>query len=355
MKAIRIAGAGVSGLTAAITLANAGVPVEVYEILPFDKWRSVSKGIQVIRNYEARQDILYKFKGMGMRFFKPYPVYREVRYSPSLKQIEIFSKDRPIFYCLSRNPPNSIVSNLFDEAARKNVTFKFESTIENPDITATGTRVRRISVFAYHYEKTSCDGSVHIFLDNRHASQGYLGILPYYNGEMTLGSASFNRSEDTSTLKRKLDRFVETNPIVKDFLKGAKRAKIISDYEDYDAPSTAKAENSVLTGEAAGFMDASRGFGLSYAVESGYLAAKSIIENTSYDELWKGSFGEEISRYYFRRKQLARLDNMDYEKIIGEMVKRYGPQISVERYANFKSSSLLYQDKIREDLGVASE
>ncbi len=342
MKAISIAGAGVSGLTAAITLANGGVPVEVYEILPFHTWMSVSKGIQAIRNYEARQDILDKFKGMGIRFFKPYPVYREVRYSPSLKQIEIFSKDRPIFYCLSRNPPNSITSDLFDEAARKNVTFKFGSTVKNPDITATGPRVRRISVFAYHYEKANCDGSVHIFLDNRHASQGYVGILPYHDGEMTLGSASFNGSEDMSALKRKLDRFIEANPIVKDFLKGAKRAQIISDYEDYDAPGTAKAENSILTGEAAGFMDASRGFGLSYAVESGYLAAKSIIENSSYDELWKGSFGEEISRYYLRRKQLARLNNTDYEKIIGEMIQRYGPQISVERYADFKSSSLVY-------------
>lgn len=342
MKAIRIAGAGVSGLTAAITLANEGVPVEVYEILPFNTWRSVSKGIQAIRNYEARQDILDKFKGMGIRFFKPYPVYREVRYSPSLKQIEIFSKDRPIFYCLSRNPPNSIVSDLFNGASRKNVTFKFGSTVKNPDITATGPRVRRISVFAYHYEKTNCDGSVHIFLDNRHSSQGYVGILPYHDGEMTLGSASFNRSEDTSALKRRLDRFIEANPIAKDFLKGAKRAQIISDYEDYGAPSAAKAENSILTGEAAGFMDASRGFGLSYAIESGYLAAKSIIEKSSYDELWKGSFGEEISKYYLRRKQLARLSNMDYEKIIGEMLQRYGPQISVERYANFKNSSSMY-------------
>lgn len=342
MKAIRIAGAGVSGLTAAITLANESVPVEVYEILPFNTWRSVSKGIQAIRNYEARQDILDKFKGMGIRFFKPYPVYREVRYSPSLKQIEIFSKDRPIFYCLSRNPPNSIVSDLFNGASRKNVTFKFGSTVKNPDITATGPRVRRISVFAYHYEKTNCDGSVHIFLDNRHSSQGYVGILPYHDGEMTLGSASFNRSEDTSALKRRLDRFIEANPIAKDFLKGAKRAQIISDYEDYGAPSAAKAENSILTGEAAGFMDASRGFGLSYAIESGYLAAKSIIEKSSYDELWKGSFGEEISKYYLRRKQLARLSNMDYEKIIGEMLQRYGPQISVERYANFKNSSSMY-------------
>lgn len=342
MKTIRIAGAGVSGLTAAVTLANGGVPVEVYEILPFHTWRSVSKGIQAIRNYEARQDILDRFKGMGIRFVKPYPVYREVRYSPSFKQIEIFSKDRPIFYCLSRNPPNSIMSDLFDEAARKNVTFKFGSTVKNPDITASGPRVRRISVFAYHYEKTNCDGSIHIFLDNRYASHGYIGILPHHDGEMTLGSASFNRSEDVSALKQKLDRFIEASPIVKDFLKGAKRAQIISDYEDYDALGTAKAENSILTGEAAGFMDASRGFGLSYAVESGYLAAKSIIENSSYDELWKGSFGEEISRYYLRRKQLARLNNTDYEKIIGEMIQRYGPQISVERYADFKSSSLVY-------------
>jgi len=342
MKTIRIAGAGVSGLTAAVSLANEGVPVEVYEIMQFHTWRSVSKGIQAIRNYEARQDILDKFKGMGIRLVRPYPVYSEVRYSPSFKQIEIISKDRPIFYCLSRNPPNTIMSDLLDEAARKNVTFKFGSTVKNPDIIATGTRMRRISVFAYHYEDTKCDGSIHIFLDNRYASHGYIGILPYHGGEMTLGSASFNGSEDVLALKQKLDRFIEASPIVKDFLKGAKRAQIISGYEDYNKPGSAKLENSILTGEAAGFMDASRGFGLSYAVESGYLAAKSIIENSSYDELWKSSFGEEISRYYLRRKQLARLNNMDYEKIVAGMIQRYGPQVSVEKYADFKSSSSVY-------------
>jgi flavin-dependent dehydrogenase len=341
MKTIRIAGAGVSGLTAAIALANKAVPVEVYEIMQFNTWQSVSKGIQTIRNYEARQDILDKFKGMGIRFVKPYPVYSEVRYSPSLKQIEIFSKDRPIFYCLSRNPPNSMMSELFNEAALKNVKFKFGSTVKDPDIIASGPRMRKISVFGYHYEKANCDGSIHIFLDNRYASHGYIGILPYHDGEMTLGSASFSGTEDVLALKQKLDRFIEATPIVKDFLKGAKRAQIISGYEDYETLVTAKAENSILTGEAGGFMDASRGFGLSYAVESGYLAAKSIIENRSYDELWKSSFGEKISRYYLRRKELSRLNNTDYEKIIGEMIQRYGPQVSIEKYADFKSRSLV--------------
>ncbi len=343
MKAIRIAGAGVSGLTAAITLANGGVPVEVHEILPFHTWRSVSKGIQAIRNYEARQDILDKFKGMGIRFSNPYPVYREVRYSPSLKQIEIFSKDRPIFYCLSRNPPNSITLDLFNEAVCKGGILKFGSTINNPDITAIGGRKRLISAFAYHYKETSSDGSVHIFLNNEYASQGYLCMLPYHDGEMTIESVSFNGNEDMVHLKRQVDRFIKVNKVAKGFLEDARKAYVVSGHGYYSASCTAKSGSSILTGEAAGFMDASRGFGLSYAVESGYLAAKSLLENCDYDELWKTSFGEKLFRYYLKRSQLTGLNNGDYEKIIDGMIREYGSRISIEKYSDYKKSRMVIQ------------
>ena len=41
----------------------------------------------------------------------------------------------------------------------------------------------------------------------------------------------------------------------------------------------------LLVGEAAGFQDLFLGFGMKYAFLSGYIAAKSIIEEKNYDGL----------------------------------------------------------------------
>jgi flavin-dependent dehydrogenase len=54
-------------------------------------------------------------------------------------------------------------------------------------------------------------------------------------------------------------------------------------------------------GEAAGFQDPFRGFGMNYALESGYLAAKALLEGKDYDRMWKEQFKSRIKTDLFRR------------------------------------------------------
>jgi flavin-dependent dehydrogenase len=53
----------------------------------------------------------------------------------------------------------------------------------------------------------------------------------------------------------------------------------------------ATANGSRFVGEAAGFQDYLFGLGIRYALTSGSLAARSILEERSYDELWKQELG----------------------------------------------------------------
>jgi flavin-dependent dehydrogenase len=75
-------------------------------------------------------------------------------------------------------------------------------------------------------------------------------------------------------------------------------------------------------------MDSSKGFGIRYAIITGHLAAKAIIEGDDYDKLWKKEIKNEIERNFKRRLWLNKLTNMDYD----EMLKRMGNEVNIEKY-----------------------
>ena len=67
-----------------------------------------------------------------------------------------------------------------------------------------------------------------------------------------------------------------------------------------------KKNKTLLVGEAAGFQDCLWGFGMRYAFESGYLAAKSIIDNFDYEKSAKKEFRNKlragiVNRYFVEK------------------------------------------------------
>ncbi|MFC1733755.1 NAD(P)/FAD-dependent oxidoreductase, partial [candidate division KSB1 bacterium] len=59
-------------------------------------------------------------------------------------------------------------------------------------------------------------------------------------------------------------------------------------------PATAACNGKLYVGEAAGFQDFLFGLGIRRSLQSGYLAARSLIESRPYDALWKNSFGRQL-------------------------------------------------------------
>ncbi|MEA2329723.1 MAG: hypothetical protein QOE68_4682 [Thermoanaerobaculia bacterium] len=62
-------------------------------------------------------------------------------------------------------------------------------------------------------------------------------------------------------------------------------------YMNFHLKHAATANGARFVGEAAGFQDYLFGLGIRYALTSGSLAARSILEERDYDELWKNELG----------------------------------------------------------------
>ncbi len=338
---IKILGAGISGLTTAIILAKNGFEVEIFE----KRQRIGSffeRDVHSLRNYDYDHDIIKKYKSLGIEITNSYPIFRELRFSPSLKCIEIYSEKKPMFYNFLRGykDEKSFDLELYKKAKKIGVKFHFGKTLNTAqaDVIATGSSSVKGVGYGAHYSNVSelDPNSLYIFLDNRYSDKGYCYIVPFYNEASVVITSTQKLSK--KEMKAKYNSLVQENPVIKKILKNSKFENEIFGYAYYDLPKTAIKENKLYVGEAAGFLDAAMGFGTHYAIISGYLAAIALIENKNYDELWKNWFGDELKEKYLRRLVTEKMENNDYELVIESLLKKYNGRISVEDYRKLKKS-----------------
>lgn len=334
-KAIKILGAGVSGLTAAIILSKYNYNVEIYEKRPH-VGSFFEKDIHSFRNYLYKYDIIDKYNELGIEVPNVYPVYKEFRFSPSMKKIEIYSKGKPLFYNFFRgcDKKESFDVNLFKTAKENGVKFFFNQKVtnDNVDVVASGaSSAKMIGYGAYYSGVYNINPHTnYIFLDDRYSPRGYSYILPFNNeAVVVIGST---KAENKEAFKKRFYCLVNNNQVIKNIIKNSKLENEIFGYSFYDFPQTAIKNNKLYTGEAAGLVDAATGFGTHYAILSGYFAAMAIVGNKNYDILWKQAFGEELKNQYLVREKKQKYANRDYENIIDNLIKKYGDKISSSEY-----------------------
>jgi hypothetical protein len=80
--------------------------------------------------------------------------------------------------------------------------------------------------------------------------------------------------------------------------------------------------NKLYLGESAGFQDALFGFGMRYAMTSGFLAAQSIIRCINYDTLWKAELLPLLRTSLSNRMIYEILGNSGYEYIAKRIARR---------------------------------
>jgi flavin-dependent dehydrogenase len=94
---------------------------------------------------------------------------------------------------------------------------------------------------------------------------------------------------------------VKEHQRISEIVDGAEMLYTIGGRGNYYLSKSAKKGNSLYVGEAAGFQDPCMGFGILFAIESGFLAAKALNENLDYDKLWKQKLLPEIKLNFARR------------------------------------------------------
>lgn len=316
-KEIKIAGCGLSGLVAGINLLSAGHKVTIYE-QGADAGLRFSNDFQGIANWLAGVDIKELLREMNIsEDFFISPLDRGIFFGPGIKGETKFVTSKPIIYLVKRGVDcdclDFSLKRQFLESGGE-IKFNAKSDLINVDIVATGPKKSNFRTLGYNFE-TVLEDSVFEIMDNDIAPKAYAYLL-VRGGRGTLGAVlteQFGKHKDF--LNKTVDIFKNELGLVME------NEEKFSGFANFFLAKTAVKEGKLYVGEAAGFLDSLTGFGMFYAMRSGYLAAKTIAQSLDYDKLWKDEFSNPIKSSMVGRFAIEVAGNFGYRAMPGWIEK----------------------------------
>jgi len=296
-RTVKILGAGLSGLSAAINLALNNVDVVVYE-------RRNSVGGQSNMNFqvlqgEHRPPSEYLAELNLKPEFNNFKI-QKVFFSTKSQDVDL-SLNEPL-HLIQRGGVNSLEYGLYQQALDLGVEFKFNQFLSESDVDIVATGPRRIDAAGYGeiYENDSFPED-HFFMmyDDRYSPRGwYLYAVPY-NGKVVLMNCLFQPY--ISQVKSLLRKAIQEKKFLRDIVGDRKPVGYTGGFGNVSIPKSAIIDGKYYTGEVAGFQDPFRGFGMKFALESGKMAADALTQNLDYDQMWRERFMPIIKTDFSRR------------------------------------------------------
>jgi len=336
---ITILGAGASGLSSAIALARNGLNVEVIEKNSHAGGRFI-RDFQGLRNFgNNKVDPISEFEKLGIHL-KPYKkIMRIVRYSHS-QNFEIISNKNPIYYLVLRGKDkNSIDSQLASYATKQGVYINYNFNIKNNNVNIVATGPSRVDSLAYGgiYNDVNIDDAGHVILDKKYSPNGYFYVLPgAKKGEAEVINTAFDPTVKMNHLKILYNKGIKEINILKGLLNGATRKTIQAGIGCCTLLNEPYKNNKYYVGEAAGFQDVTAGFGIRYAINSGYLAAQSILTGKDYNDQISKKFGSQLEFEHKRSVNYKNLTNDDLDKLFHSIDERFGHELTIEEYESLR-------------------
>lgn len=286
---IKILGSGPSGLTAAINLARNDHKVTIFERKGKPGAHFVN-GWQILENYSSKINALSDLKTMSVEpsfFFK---AETSIEFYDSLLRKFHLTGKKPYGYYLKRGPgEDTLDTALYNQAINAGVNFQFNTRIDpaNADIISGGSTYASGVAKEITFESDSKD-VFRTIIDHRLTPLGF-SYLFVIDGQGTIGAAIMRDFNNIDNLTRNVVlRFQQLGKF------SMKNQKISVSSVGFFLPNTAKTNGSMYIGEAAGFQDFLFGLGIRRSIQSGYLAAQSIITGENYDDLWKKQFKNQL-------------------------------------------------------------
>lgn len=280
-----IAGAGPAGLAAATILAKNGYSVRVYEQRS-DVGERFNDDFQGLENWSSDLDVLDELTHLGiqpnwwLRSFNGGAMF-----SPSMRS-KIVLSSKPLFYMVRRgnSDQGSLDKALLRQAIDSGVQIVFNKRVsrEDVDIWAAGPSgpAKAIAAgitFTHHVDDFAC-----VMLSEDLAPSGYVYYL-VADGKATLATVLFRDFPYVHEALEKSRSVIARTYGINSF----PDEKKWGGFGGFAIKETCEVDGALLVGEAGGFQDFLFGFGIRNALLSGGLAAKSILEGTSYDKLWR--------------------------------------------------------------------
>lgn len=284
---IRIAGAGPSGLSAAIVLAHAGRAVEVHEARRDVGMRFIGD-LQIVEGSSERERVPQLLDRIGIEqnfYFRPAEWATFYDHRGTARTIR--SKEPYGFFIRRGTEEGSLDRGLLAQARAAGATITFNSRLapDEADIVATGPAAPDGLAREMTWQ-TGDPERIDVYFNQRLSPGGY-SYLFILDGTATFGCAivaDFKKVDEyfghSLAFAQRLHPFeVPTT------------ARVGYSYMNFHLKQRATLDGSRYVGEAAGFQDYLFGLGIRYALTSGYLAARSILESRDFDDLWHAEFG----------------------------------------------------------------
>jgi len=309
---IQIGGAGPAGLAAAITLAKAGRCVLVHETQAEVGYR-FGGDFQGLENWSAQQDVLDQLRELGITTeFAMLPCSRGFGFDAWGERYDLVAS-KTLFYMVERGPgARTLDTALLEQARGLGVEVRFNSRLnhmEGSGILAVGPKAGDAIAVGYHFE-TAMENGFWVILDDELAPQGYAYLL-VMNGRGTVKSCMFSGFKQERL-------YVERTVAAFQRLVGLEMVNPISHGGAGNFHISARALTGMhpVAGEQAGFQDFLFGFGMRYAIVSGVLAARSLLESKDYDLLWRQGLEAPMWSSMVNRVIFALLGNRGYRWVL---------------------------------------
>lgn len=284
-RAIRIAGGGPAGLTAAIVLARNGRRVELYERHGRVGTR-LAGSVHGIENWTSAGDFLDELRAMRIAAtFDCHPC-RELVITDG-RRTHLVSSPQPLFYFVLRgDAPGALERGLLDQARAAGVTVKLgEPAPPAADIVATGGHPdHSFCVEAGVRFRTSAP-DLAVALVHPEAAPGGYAYLLIRAGMGSLCTVLFHRLRDARRALHEARRLIAR---VADF--DVVDPEPTGGYGALRLPGAFGDARSKRIGEAAGLQDALWGFGIRKAIACGFLAARCELFGGSWQAAAARSF-----------------------------------------------------------------